>query len=627
VRRLLVLCTPAVMILSAFSALHLYHVTTVSAASGSSNLTLFGEQPLQAGCSLGPDYTFCDQVPGTTGSTVVFFVDNSTAVSAVSVSLQAIPGVAFKAGDFTITSNSCTGSLAANAQCDIGVAFSPTLMSAGLRGAALTVTDAQGDVLGINIEGTAKQLAIAPTSDPCTLPDNAYNYCSEPIGGTSPAANFTVAAGSGGATGLNASLAPISGLQSEFAPGDFTITANGCTGALPVNGNCTVSVEFTPTAAGLRSAALTATDSNGDSTTIYLAGATQSGLFFDSTEPGPNPATCERVNFYGFCSEPVGGTSAANTFTLVNTSGAQITGLSIPAGSATSGGANPDFAVKSTTCTSTLPATSPNNSCTITVAFTPQEKGLRQGEIVVTDAEGDVAGLNFIGVGDDYELQLASGQTSELSVVQGQGGIFTGQIVSDGVFGQNSEQVSFTCPINLPQFTSCQILIGTTQSGKCPASVSPASPTPFEIIFVTSSVTSEAPVPTAQCSGYGLPASSGGLVKLPDGGLTSRPMRPISKRILLSSIALLFAILAAVFRTTKRIPLLVPGLLATVLIMAVLAGCHHSSPPPLPVTPLGATAMSIQGMALDNNGDPLNATRGLVDSTGNAEQIILDVVQ
>jgi len=75
VRRLLAFCAVTVVVLTAFAALRLNRVATVSAAGVPGNLALFSVQST-GGCPLGPAYTFCDQVPGTTGPVEVFFVNN-----------------------------------------------------------------------------------------------------------------------------------------------------------------------------------------------------------------------------------------------------------------------------------------------------------------------------------------------------------------------------------------------------------------------------------------------------------------------------------------------------------------------------------------------------------------------
>jgi hypothetical protein len=617
VRRLLAVCAVAVTIFAAFAALRLNHVATVSAASGQGSLALYTADPDEEGCPLGSTFTFCDQIlGGFPGPQAGFQITATSAVSGLSVSLVAIPGMAsnFAVGDFTVAANFCTGSLAAGQQCVVAVAFSPT--AAGLRAAALTVTDAAGDTLAINIEGTGKNLAMAPPPAPACIQGNAYTYCNEAVGGASSAETFTLNA-SGAVTGMTVSLQPISGLSSEFAAGDFTIASTTCTGALAPLTSCTASVEFTPTVAGLRAAALTATDSNGDTTAIYLAGQTTTGLAFPLPLPSMNSFPCARVNLRGFCSEPQGGTTATNTFTVTNTSGAQITGLTItpPVTPPTPAPPPPDFTVTGTSCVSTLAA---GASCTINVAFTPQGTGLRQGAIGVTDTQGDVAGFNLAGVGDDYNLALAASQPEEVTIVQGGTATFNGVVNPDSVFGQNGEQVTFVCPLNLPINTSCVIT-------PCPAQITPGTPVSFQMVFVTSTKTVVAPhpAPGTGCTSYGPPGTS---VVLPDPDSSPRAPRfptpfpaPLILAILGTITLLIGWILAEIgsAKTRKRVPLVfaLAGIVA-----AALTGCHHGVTVASPATPVGTTTMTFEAPALDANGNSLNASRP-------GPQIILDIVQ
>jgi len=621
VRRLLIFCAMAVTIFGAFAALRLTRVATVSAASGQGSLALYTADPDEEGCPLGPTFTFCDQIlGGFPGPQADFQIIATNAVSGLSVSLAAIPGMAsnFAAGDFTIAANFCTGNLAAGQQCVVAVAFSPT--AAGSRAAALTVTDAAGDTLAINLEGTGRNLAMAPPPAPACIQGNAFTYCNEPVGGASSAVTFTLNASSA-VTGMAVSLQPISGLSSEFAAGDFTIASTTCTGALAALASCTVSVEFTPTAAGLRSGALTATDSNGDVTAIYLAGQTATGLAFPLPLPSTNTFSCARVNLLGFCSEPQGGTTATNTFTVTNTSGAQLTGVTItPPVTVTPPTPPPppsDFTVTGTSCASVLAA---GASCTINVAFAPQGTGLRQGTITVTDTQGDVAGFNLAGVGDNYTLQLASGQSEEVTIVQGGTATFKGVVNPDSVFGQNGEQVTFACPDSstLPINTSCVIT-------PCPAQITPGTPATFQMVFVTSTRTVVAPhpAPGTGCSSYGPPGTT---EVLPEPNSSPRaPHFPALFRAplilaIFGTIGLLIGwILAEIgsTRTRRRVPLV---LAMAGVAAAALMGCHHGVTVASPETPVGTTTMNFEAPALDASGNALNASRP-------GPQIILDIVK
>ncbi len=620
-RRKLVICAVAVTTIAAVAALRLGRARTVRAASGPGNLSLFSVTLRLAGCPIGPGYTFCDQVVGNTSPAETFFINNSGAVSGLAVSIVAQPGLSanFAAGDFTVLSEpptfvSCTGSLAANSQCEIQVTFSPT--TTGLRQAALTVTDTQGDLLAIPIGGTGKNLALAPPSGVTPfLPDNAFTYSGQAVGSASGAETFTLSAGTA-ETGIELTFAATPGLSSEFANGDFSIASTTCTNALGAGGNCTINVEFTPTAVGLRSASLTATDSDGDTTTIFLAGFGNNGhpandeaggLFISFTEPGPNSTTCARINFFGFCNEPNGGSAPiTSTFTVQNVSGTQLTGIAVTPPMQTSPPtlAPTDFTVQGTTCTATLAA---NATCTITVAFTPQGTGVRQGAIGITDAQGDVTGFNLAGYGDDYQLQLASGQQQQLNVAQGSSVTWNALVAPDNVFGANGEQVTLVCPTDLPVFSTCAF-------NNCPLTITPGANTTFTITIDTSSKIKQAPPVTSACG-----ESKGNAMTPPQMTIRLAP-RPGPLEWLFPALALLAAALALGFAVFSRRRARVRFAFAAAGIAAMIfAGCGGGGKSTIGVTPVATTGMTIEGNALDANGNALNAGRPLA--------ITLDVVQ
>jgi sugar lactone lactonase YvrE len=143
--------------------------------------------------------------------------------------------------------------------------------------------------------------------------------------------------------------------------------------------------------------------------------------------------------------EPVGGQTAMQSFTVSNLSSSAITGLNVPITTTPA-----DFTVESNSCTTTL---AKNSSCMLSVAFTPTTTGARSDTLTVTDSSSvDSASTVLSGTGDDYQLQLASGQLSSISVQAGAAGTFNLQVVPDSVF---SGTVTLICPNNLPTNTTC----------------------------------------------------------------------------------------------------------------------------------------------------------------------------
>jgi hypothetical protein len=637
VRRLLVVCVWAAI---AFAVIAGVQGKSSEAAAATSNLKVTAAPP--AGCPLGAGFTFCNALVGGTTSQSVFTVTNasSATVTNVTFSLAALPGqtATFNAADFT-ASTTCGASLAANATCTVTVAFTPT--ATGLRQAALAVKDTQGDSTTIFLAGTGSNLAIAPTATPagCTQ-NNAFTFCNTLPGGLGTTSQFTLAS-KNAVTGVTIALAAVPGLASEFTANDFTETSS-CGVALGPGTTCPINIQFTPTVAskGARAALMTVTDAQGDSVQIYLAGLVSSAGNTTSNltiTPASAPATCAFANSFGFCNVPIGGSSASSVFTLTNTSGSAVTGVTIPfpvIPTPPAVAVPTDFTVKGSACASTLAA---HATCTINIAFTPTATGSRQGSVVVTDAQGDQGVVNLTGFGDDYQLQLAAGQPVEVTVMPGSTATFKGQVVSDGTFGAQGEQVSFGCPDTLPALTTCAF-------SPCPVSVTPGTPAAFSIVFVTSSATVTALPPTSGAC----PGSANAMLifapKAPRGtpSVAATFAAPLSVRggafaPLAAGIGMvaIFAsgffglarrrqrnvrvAVVAEFRPRNQRRQRAVGFIAfATLIGAVLAGCHHKTNTTVVGTPNGATTMVIQGQALDASGNALSTSRPM-------PQIILDV--
>jgi len=330
--------------------------------------------------------------------------------------------------------------------------------------------------------------------------------------------------------------------------------------------------------------------------------------------PSPFAAPCPSVsNPFTFCNVPSGGTSQEAAFTLTNTSMSTVTGVTVGFIPATTPG---NFTVESTGCTTSLGA---GQTCQINVAFTPQTTGSLSGTLSVTDSNpADGATMSLAGTGDDYSLQLATGQQIELTVVQGGTAVFNGEVVPDSVFGQDGESVQLLCPKSstLPSNTSCVIT-------PCQAAITPGMATPFKITFVTSSPTSIAPVPPSStgCTSYGPPPTS---MIMPG----SRSRGPLEATRFSGPLWLaIFAIFALFLGWSsaaageragrKRVPI---ALAIAGFTVAVLAGCHHGNSSIVgPATTPGTSAMIAQGNAVDSNGNSLNTSRPM-------PQIMLDVI-
>ena len=256
-------------------------------------------------------------------------------------------------GDYSAFSN-CPSALDAGKSCTIVVSFTPTVY--GADNGTLTVTD---DDLGVN--GTPQTVSLtgtgmAPTTlslTPTTLP-----FGNQAVATISAVKKVTVK--NTGTGQLTFSNITITGAD----PGDFAQT-NTCTGSFAPGKTCIISVTFSPSATGARSASLELTDdAQGSPQAVPLSGTGE-------LQAAVSPATLT------FAAETVGTTSAAKTVTLTNNLSVALAFSNI-----TFTGADPGDFTETNTCGSSVPMKS---HCIISVTFSPKATGTRTARMNVND--------------------------------------------------------------------------------------------------------------------------------------------------------------------------------------------------------------------------------------------------
>jgi hypothetical protein len=150
--------------------------------------------------------------------------------------------------------------------------------------------------------------------------------------------------------------------------GDFAQTST-CGAALPAGKSCTISVTFSPTAAGTRTATLNVTDD--------AAGGSPQTVSMTGTGTIPSPIISLSATSLNFVNQVVGTTSGVSPVTVTNTGNAVANFTSI----AVTGTNSSDFG-QSSNCLPSLPA---GQSCTINVTFTPSAMGARSASVTLTD--------------------------------------------------------------------------------------------------------------------------------------------------------------------------------------------------------------------------------------------------
>ena len=160
-------------------------------------------------------------------------------------------------GYYALTSNGCSNPVLPASSCTMGVAFSPTALSTtsgfdlgNIKGAA-TITPSSGGKLSPEVVSLAGCGTIASPSP------SSVSFGSEPVGTTSSAQLVTLTNTANSGT-LVVNKVATGGPDSS----DFVISNDTC-GSLSGGAQCTVSVEFKPTATGNRSGTLDFFDDGG----------------------------------------------------------------------------------------------------------------------------------------------------------------------------------------------------------------------------------------------------------------------------------------------------------------------------------------------------------------------------
>jgi len=323
--------------------------------------------------------SFGNQLVGTTSAASAVTVTNNGTASLTFTSIAVT-------GDFAIAASGTTcntsAPVAASSNCVINVTFTPT--AAGSRSGSLTLTDnASGSpqVVGLSGTGTAPSVSLSTTS---------VSFGNQPVGTTSAASAATVT--NNGTANLAISTVTMGGTNVS----DFATSADNCTGATVIpNGACTVSVTFTPSAPGSRSASLNFTDNASNSPqTVSLSGT------------GTAPLVSLSAPSLSFGNQPLSTTSAAQPETVTNTGTVNLTISTV-----TMGGTNAsDFAKSADTCTGAT--VTPNGTCAVSVTFAPSATGTRSASLNFNDnASGSPQTVSLSGTGTAPTVSLSAPPT------------------------------------------------------------------------------------------------------------------------------------------------------------------------------------------------------------------------
>jgi hypothetical protein len=487
---------------------------------------------------------------GASSPTQVFHIVN---VGNQLLALNSISITGTNASSFSQT-NTCLATLAPNANCSVSISFHPA--SAGTFTANLQVADnAPGSPQTLALSGTG--IAALPV---VTFSPAVPSFPSTTQGTSSPSETLTVM--NSGTAPLHISSVSLTGLNAA----DFSVT-NNCTAPVAPSANCTISLVFSPSAPGQRSANLMITDDAASSPqTVLLSGAgiaAVPGITLSAAALSFSPPATTQ-----------GTSSAAQTLTVMNSGNASLHVSSVSLGGSNSA----DF---SFTANCTAPV-APSANCTISVVFNPVASGQRTASLVIADdAPNSPQTVQASGNANSaFTVGAATGSSMSASVSAGQPAQYQLQLTPGSGF---SGTVSLSCS-GAPLGAACQL----------PTSVSlaNATATPFTVTVTTSG-------PAV------LPPSIP--LRLPP--LSGVPLLPFA----VFALVLLICLLG--FRAFESAPgknrLVVCGVFTAAILCMILgvAGCGGGSaavqsPPPI-VTPSGTSTIIITPSAMSPSGQPL----------------------
>lgn len=259
---------------------------------------------------------------------------------------------------FSMPSNPCSGAVLAPAgSCSLTVTFTP--MNVRAHSAEIVIPSNAGDPVRVGLTGSG-----VPPAPNLGFTPSALGFPAKPIGVSS---TLTATVTSNGTAAISIGAATLTGNHQA----DYQITANDCTGfTFPIGTSCALQVRFTPSATGLRSAAIELASNAANSPHKLLMGGTGGTQILTVT-----PATTT------FASRLVGTTSDPAPITLKNTGT-----LSLTVGATSMAGAHPgDFTVQHACTDVTLGV---NETCVVSARFTPQAAGTRSARLDVTSSAG-----------------------------------------------------------------------------------------------------------------------------------------------------------------------------------------------------------------------------------------------
>ena len=269
-------------------------------------------------------------------------------------------------GDFSLTEDCSEKAIGPRDSCTLRVGFQPT--ATGARSAEITIdSNALNSPQRVQLQGTG-------TAAELTLDASTLSFAPQEVGTRSQVQTVTL---------VNSGTAPLRLEDIAFASGDEEdFEASGCSGAvIAPDDSCPLSIRFTPTATGRRSAVLTLQSNalNG-SQRIQMRG---DGIAAEiDIRPGSLSLGRQRL----------GTRSEAKPLILTNTGTAPL-----KIGDINREGDHPNDFTVSGCSNSTV---EPGKNCSITVHFQPSTEGDRTAQLIIpSNAQNGLQRIPLQGVG------------------------------------------------------------------------------------------------------------------------------------------------------------------------------------------------------------------------------------
>ena len=382
---------------------------TIPQINGSLSFSIPPGQQAVSGPSILLSPASLSFVPIQTGNasspqTITLTSNGSEALSVNSISLGGADPSQFQESDTC----QAPSALAPTKFCSISLTFAPT--STGPQQATLSIADnAPGSPQTVTLTAVGNAPpppapAITVTPNPVSFPTTAQGTPSSPI---------PVSVTNSGNLTLHISSVVLGGNN----PGDFSMT-NQCSGPYAANAGCTITITFTPLAAGQRSAIISITDDAPNSPqSIQVSGMATSA-------PSTTPAVSLSSTSLSFAAVTQGTSTAGQNVTVTNSGGAPLHISSVVLGGTNSG----DF-ILTNGCTASAYAV--NANCTLGVSFAPLTSGARSATVTLTDdAVNSPQVINLGGFANPaLTLGVAPSGSTSATISVGQTAQFNLQII------------------------------------------------------------------------------------------------------------------------------------------------------------------------------------------------------